>query len=134
MIDVRSPVLFTIMNRNPFAYERLLVDDKTPTLAREQLAGVEPAQLFTVPVVSPVAAYAVLAALWLWHDGLEEAHKIVQQTPEALENAALNLHRKPSKLSKNVQSVQSVENPKSLNTQDLRDMAATLAYWHASLQ
>jgi hypothetical protein len=119
------------MNANPHAYEMLVAEGGTPTMARELLEGVQPGQLLTDPAASPVGAYTMLAALWLWHDGLSECHEIVQKSLEQLTSAALNLHSKPSKTSPIVPSVPFVENDKSSHPQYLRDMASTLAFWHA---
>ena len=119
------------MNANPRAYEALVVEDGTSTLASELLDSVAPDQLLIAPVISPVAAYAMLAGLWLWHDGLSECHEIVQKSPEQLIAAALNLHSKPPKTSPIVPSAQFVEIDKTSNPQYLLDMASTLAFWHA---
>lgn len=132
MTDARSSLAVKIMNANPDAYRALVVEGSTPALAREQLEGVEAERLLAPPATkSLVAAYAMLAGLWLWHDGLSECHAIAQKSPENLLAAALNLHRKTSKTSPKVLSVQSVENDKSRDLQHLREMESTLAYWHA---
>jgi hypothetical protein len=80
MPDVLSPLAIKIINANPRAYESLVVDSGTPAVARQMLAAVQPSQLLAHAADSPVAAHAMLAALWLWHDGLSECHKIVQQS------------------------------------------------------
>ena len=129
--DVQSSLAITIGKANPRACEALVVEGGTPALARELLDGVTPDQLLAAPAQSPVAAYAMLAGLWLWHDGLRECHEIVQKSPEDLLGAALYLHSKASKMSPNVPSVQFMEPDKVRNTQHLRDMAFTVAYWHA---
>lgn len=131
MADVQSPLAIKIMSANLHAYEALVVEGGTPAFAHEQLDGVQPEQLLGVPGASSVAAYAMLAGLWLWHDGLKECHEIVQKSPNDLLAAALNLHSKPSETSSKVPSVQSVENDKTNNTRYLQDMASTLTFWHA---
>jgi hypothetical protein len=78
MTNVLSPLAGKIMNANPHAYEKLVVDSGTPALARELLDGVQLEQLLEGPAKSPAAADALLAGLWLWHDGLEESHRISQ--------------------------------------------------------
>ncbi|HUB26888.1 MAG TPA: hypothetical protein VL992_15795 [Tepidisphaeraceae bacterium] len=83
MIDNRSPLTVKIMTANPHAYEALVVAGGTPPLARELLKNVEPGQLLTAPAPSSIATGALLAGLWLWHDGLEECHSIVQNLPQA---------------------------------------------------
>jgi hypothetical protein len=70
MADARASLAVTIVNANPHAYEALVVESPTPKLAHELLDSVAPDQL-------PGGA-AALAALWLWHDGLEESHRISQ--------------------------------------------------------
>jgi hypothetical protein len=55
-----------------------VVEGGTPAFAHEQLDGVQPEQLLAAPGGSSVAANAMLAGLWLWHDGLEESHTISQ--------------------------------------------------------
>ncbi len=66
----------------------LLAEDRLPELgpgkpneeARGKLAGLTPAKLFSpLPVADQDAAACCLAALWLRHGYLEEAHKIVQE-------------------------------------------------------
>jgi hypothetical protein len=78
MTDARSPLAVKILSANPHAYEALVVEGATPALANELLEGVQPAQLLTVPVASLDSANAMLAGLWLWHDGLDESHTISQ--------------------------------------------------------
>ena len=78
MTDVRSALAVRIMQANPRAYERVVVEDAAPALARELLDGVTPDQLLAVPVKDSAAAKAMLAGLWLYHDGLEESHRISQ--------------------------------------------------------
>jgi hypothetical protein len=131
MTDGRSSLAFKIINVNPHAYEALVFRGSTPELAREKLEGIQPENLLEAPTTSSIAAYAMLAGLWLWHDGLSECHEIVQKSPEDLLAAALNLHSKPSKTSPKVPSVQNVGNDKPRHPEDLREMASTLAYWHA---
>ncbi len=79
MSDVRSPLAVKIINANPRAYEALVVEGGTPARARELLENVKPDQLLTAPTASPVAADAMLAGLWLWHDALEESHTLSQK-------------------------------------------------------
>jgi hypothetical protein len=83
MTDNRSPLCIKIMNANRHAYTALVVDGATPALAREQLGGVEPAQLLTDPKGREATAQAMLAGLWLWHDGLAESHAISQNLNDA---------------------------------------------------
>jgi hypothetical protein len=78
MLDVRSPLVVKIMDANPHAYEALVVAGGTPTLARELFEGIRPEQLLSGAAASSGAGSALLAGLWLWHDGLEESHRISQ--------------------------------------------------------
>jgi hypothetical protein len=82
--DVQSPLAIKIGKANPRAYEALVVEGGTPALARELLEGVKSDQLLAVPIASPRSADAMLAGLWLWHDGLEESHTLSQKldTPD----------------------------------------------------
>ena len=84
MDDAPSSLVVKILNANPHAYEALVVESGTPALAHELLAGVKPDQLLTTPIKSPLAADAMLAGLWLWHDALEESHTLSQKldTPD----------------------------------------------------
>jgi hypothetical protein len=108
MTDVQSSLTTKIINANPHAYEALVVEGGTLALAREQLAGIQPEQLFSIPIQSPVAAHAMLAGLWLWHDGLSECHEIVQKSP-----------------------LQFMESDRASDQKYLREMTSTFAYWHA---
>jgi hypothetical protein len=81
MLDSRSPLAVKIMEANPEAYQSLVVIDGPSAQARELLNGVRAEQLLSTPVKSPGAAAAMLGGFWLWHDGLEECHQIVQKSP-----------------------------------------------------
>ena len=56
----------------------LVITAPTLSATRSLLSGVAPAQLFSVPIRDPQSAIAVLAALWLGHDALEEGHRLAQ--------------------------------------------------------
>jgi hypothetical protein len=75
-IEFVSPVVERIIEAGD--YTGLVIHGDTPPAARKLLGGIEPAQLLTVPVASPPNAAAMLAGLWLRHDGLKECHDIVQ--------------------------------------------------------
>jgi hypothetical protein len=90
-------------------YDALVVT-ATPQSAFDNLGGVTPEQLLAVPVADPVAAQAMLAALWLWHDALDECHRIVQKSPAELRGRSLGVLGK--------------------STSD-EEAEATLAFWHA---
>ena len=59
-------------------YEKLTVNVGAAAKARQMLDGVTPEQLLAAVVKSKEHADAMLAGLWLWHDGLDECHRIVQ--------------------------------------------------------
>jgi hypothetical protein len=73
---VRSPLTIRILEADPDAYGKLVVEDGTPGPARRLLDGVQAEQLVTVK--SSADATGMLAGLWLWHDGLDESHHISQ--------------------------------------------------------
>src|SRR5438874_968481 len=83
MLDVRSPLAMRIMNANPDGYRALVSRHGPSSENRQLLEGIDPKSLLSVPVKSLADALAVLAALWLWNDGLAEAHQIVQKSPAA---------------------------------------------------
>jgi hypothetical protein len=76
MIDHLSPLAHDIIRAA--AYDKLVVADGTPAKAHELLDRVIPDQLGTVSQKSVSQGCAMLAGLWLWHDALEESHKISQ--------------------------------------------------------
>jgi hypothetical protein len=80
---MQSPLANKIMEANPRAYEALVVEGPTPKMARDLLEGVTPDQLLAGPGKSAAYADAMLAGLWLWHDGLEESHRISQSISDS---------------------------------------------------
>lgn len=82
MNDAWSPLTVKIMSANPDAYVALVVNGGTPTETKTLLDKIEPRELLLSPPKSQPYADAMLAGLWLWHDGLEECHRIVQKSPE----------------------------------------------------
>jgi hypothetical protein len=83
MADVQSPLAVTILSANPLAYGALVVDGGTPAMAHELLDQVKPEQLVLETARPHAKADAMLAGLWLWHDGLEESHRISQSIQDA---------------------------------------------------
>jgi hypothetical protein len=61
-------------------YSELVVTTGTPDQALTLLGNVKAPELLAAPPKSPAYADAILAALWLWHDGLDECHHIVQKS------------------------------------------------------
>jgi hypothetical protein len=78
MTDARSSLAMEIQSANPDAYQSLVVEGPTPDSARQLLGYVKPEQLLRTPSRSSENASAMLAGLWLWHDGLHESHTISQ--------------------------------------------------------
>jgi hypothetical protein len=105
--------------------------DKLTPESRRASFTTSPEQLLALPVANPAAAWAMLAGLYLWHDDLERSHEIAQKSPSDL---ALFPHQTPSKTALKVQSVESVQSGKGPGTQQLEDMATSLAFWHGSMQ
>jgi hypothetical protein len=81
MPETGSPLATQIISANPHAYQTLVIEGAAPPLAYELLNGIKAEQLLATPAGSLTAAQAMLAGLWLWHDGLEECHRIVQGSP-----------------------------------------------------
>src|SRR5208282_2389775 len=81
--DACSPVAHEILSANPHAYEKLVVPGGTPSVAKQLLETIKPLQLLRSPVKSPAYADAMLAGLWLWHDGLGESHRISQSMSDS---------------------------------------------------
>src|SRR5579863_8292105 len=82
MTDPRSELAVKILQANPHAYELLVVEGGTPAMARELLEHVKAQELLDSPLASADAKQTALAAIWLWHDGLDECHRIVQGSPQ----------------------------------------------------
>jgi hypothetical protein len=66
---------------SPLAYTQLLVHTPGLPEAEPALRSLTPPQLLRQSIKSPEDAQGLLAALWLWHDWLQPAHKIAQQMP-----------------------------------------------------
>ena len=77
--DVLSPPARAAAIANPGdAYARLVVRGDGWPQAKPMLAQLRPQDLLTSPVRSLDDARAMLAALWLWHDWLDDSHAISQ--------------------------------------------------------
>src|ERR1044071_1057318 len=132
MLDSGTDPLSSLAHEiiNASTYEKLVAPSHALSPSHELLAGATPNQLLMEPVTNWPAAMAMLAGLWLWHDGLSECHEIVQKSPEELERAAHFSRSKPTKTSQYVPLVQSVENHKDPKNQQVQEMTATLSFWH----
>src|SRR4051794_28301570 len=77
--DFLSPAAIGILDsQRKTAYQRLVVRDPTPDNARKLLGALKPQDLLSIRIKADDEAQAMLAGLWLWLDGLDEAHRIVQ--------------------------------------------------------
>lgn len=75
--DVLSPAARAVLAVNrASAYTTLVAH--SPASARPLLEELTPDQLLTTPVRSNDDARALLAGLWLWHDFLDDSHKLSQ--------------------------------------------------------
>lgn len=114
-----------IIRANPDAYQELATTKGPSPEARKLLETLTLDQLFAVPISSPVAAYAALAGLWLRSDGLEECHKIVQQSPEELLSAAVGQQAKEASGGEDP-----LQLPVRKRERTEPEMETTLAFWH----
>lgn len=79
-LDVLSPRAATILRDGPPGRYRKLVLPLGPAdpSARAKLGTITPQQLLVGVVEDESDASAMLAGLWLWFDGMKEAHEIAQ--------------------------------------------------------
>ena len=128
--DPLSPLASELIRHEPGAYAKLVVLGSTPAAARTLLADVTAEQLLAVPLKSHIAASAMLAGLWLWHDALSECHHIAQKDPEEL--AAPRPPASPSRLTQLTQAPPtSPDLSRDADPAFRKDMTQTLAFWHA---
>jgi hypothetical protein len=87
-IDVRIDNLSAIGRKllrfnHEQAYQELVVRGEGNAEARDILKSLRPADLIAGPILNHDAAAGVLAGLCLWHDWLDESHRICQaiETP-----------------------------------------------------
>ena len=77
--DIVTPKAAAILREaGESAYGRLVVQGPTPASAHRALDGVTAEQLISRPIKHADDAMAALAGLWLWHDALDESHRISQ--------------------------------------------------------
>lgn len=105
------------------AYIDLVGPRSAPAASTVLLQSVTPAELFDKPIQSTSAAYAALAGLWLWHDGLHECHSIVQKEPDELPSISGGA----SRLSVGLTTSPALDR----DSKHLREMTETFAFWHA---
>jgi hypothetical protein len=77
--DYLSKTGRTILDLDPQAYSALVPQTHGIAQARDILESTQPADLVTGPVNNRDEARALLSALWLWHDYLDESHTISQK-------------------------------------------------------
>jgi hypothetical protein len=73
-----SPAARAIIELNPAAYTRLTPTGAGPAGAKTLLQRCRPEDLVAGPVRSADDARAMLSGLWLYHDWLDESHRISQ--------------------------------------------------------
>jgi len=116
---------------NSADYRKLVVTEGTAPAAWQALGKAGPDELLGAAVTNYAAGYAMIAGLWLRYDALHESHEIAQKSPGDLHRAALKLHRPPSKLSQLGEAGRPVDPPAEPSAEQLREMTATLSFWHA---
>ena len=72
-----------ILKLDPQAYTKLVVQGPGIVQARDILESTRAEELVNGGVKDQDAARALLAALWLWHDYLDESHAISQKLDDA---------------------------------------------------
>ena len=77
--DYLSKTGRTILELDPNAYRQLVPAESGLVQARDILESTQPQDLVSGPVKDRESARALLAALWLWHDYLDESHRISQK-------------------------------------------------------
>jgi hypothetical protein len=78
-LDHLSPLARSVLKLNVTdAYSALVPSGAGNAEAREALRGATPAQMLSSPPANSDEAAAMLAGLYLWHDVLDESHKVSQ--------------------------------------------------------
>lgn len=77
--DYLSKAGRTILDLNPQAYSALVPAGEGIVQARDVLESTQPKELVVGEVKDSDEARAVLSAMWLWHDYLDESHVISQK-------------------------------------------------------
>jgi hypothetical protein len=76
--DVLSDRAIALLTNGNDGYRALVVDTGGSETAVPGLASFAPQDLFRKPIRNKDEAASVLAGLWMWHDQLDPAHRIVQ--------------------------------------------------------
>ncbi len=78
-LDHLSPLARSVLKMNVTdAYTTLVPTGSGNTEARDALSGATPAQMLSSAPVNGDEAAAILSGLYLWHDLLDESHKVSQ--------------------------------------------------------
>ncbi len=73
-----SPIAYDILNINQNGYREFVVRGDGNMAAHGKLSATDPSQLVNDSVKDPDMARALACSLWLWHDWLDESHRIAQ--------------------------------------------------------
>ena len=76
--DPLSPTARQLLKLHPDGYQKLVVTGEGFEPARQILRDVKPSQLVAANLPSPKYTQAMLSGLWLYHDWLDESHRISQ--------------------------------------------------------
>lgn len=81
--DNLAPAGRQVLRLDPHAYESLVPTGGGSAEAKQLLAALTPDELVTPQSKNRHEAAAMLAGLWLWHDWLDESHRLSQniETP-----------------------------------------------------
>jgi hypothetical protein len=83
-LDHLSPLARSVLKMNvTSAYTNLVPSGPGNTEAHDALRGATPAQMLAAPPVKTDEAAAMLSGLYLWHDFLDESHKVSQSLDTA---------------------------------------------------
>ena len=81
--DPLAPLGRKLLRLDPTAYSQLVPAGSGNAVAKDLLESTQPADLVAEKVVRPDDARAMLAALWLYFDWLDESHRISQDLPSS---------------------------------------------------
>lgn len=83
-LDFLSPAARSVLKLGaPATYTQLVPTGSGSSEARDAIDILNPDALLASPVAHREDAQAMLAGLWLWHDFLDESHRISQQITSA---------------------------------------------------
>lgn len=76
-----SATAYEILKINEEGYRDLVVHRQVNPLVRSRMSSIDASGLIAGQIRDPHMAQAVACSLWLWHDGIPEAHVIAQGLP-----------------------------------------------------